>query len=75
MTPESSRTDKITAAWRNEWSGEVEEMAEIWCVTACLTVNYLALTPFDKEIEGRKNLEEFNERKTLAKSRRQLAGT
>ncbi len=45
------------------------ESPEIWCVTGRLTVNYLAPTPIDQEIELRATIEEFGERKTIVKCR------
>ena len=48
---------------------EVGEKPEIWCVTARLTVNYLAPTPIDKDVEVRATIEDVGERKTLVKSR------
>lgn len=42
---------------------------EIWCVTARLTVNYLAPTPIDAEIAVRATLDEVGERKTRVRSR------
>jgi acyl-CoA thioesterase FadM len=42
---------------------------EIWCVTGRLTVNYLAPTPIDEDIELRATIEEVSERKTLVKCR------
>lgn len=48
---------------------EVGEAPEIWCVTGQLTVNYLAPTPIDKEIELRATIEECAEKKTIVKCR------
>lgn len=48
---------------------DVGEAPEIWCVTGRLTVNYLAPTPIDKEIEVRSTIEEIGERKTRVRSR------
>ncbi len=48
---------------------EIGSSPEIWCVTGRLTVNYLAPTPIDTEIELRATLEEVGERKTVVKSR------
>ena len=48
---------------------EVGEGPEIWCVTGRLTVNYLAPTPIDKDIEVRATIEEFGERKTRVTSK------
>ena len=46
---------------------EVGDGEEIWCVTGKLTVNYLAPTPIDRELELRSRIEEVGERKTLVK--------
>lgn len=48
---------------------EVGTAPEIWCVTGRLTVNYLAPTPIDHEIELRSAIEEVGERKTLVRCR------
>jgi acyl-CoA thioesterase FadM len=48
---------------------EVGTAPEIWCVTGRLTVNYLAPTPIDQEIELRSTIEEIGERKTLVRCR------
>ncbi len=48
---------------------KVGEAPEIWCVTGRLTVNYLAPTPIDSEIEVRATIAEFGERKTRVTSR------
>ena len=48
---------------------EVGEAPEIWCVTGRLTVNYLAPTPIDREIELRATIEEVGERKTRVRTR------
>ena len=47
---------------------------EIWCVTARLTVNYLAPTPIDQDIELRATIEESGDKKTLVKCRVFSAG-
>ena len=47
----------------------VGEPPEIWCVTGKLTVNYIAPTPIDKEIELRSTIDECGERKTLVRTR------
>jgi acyl-CoA thioesterase FadM len=44
-------------------------------VTGKLTVNYLAPTPIDKELEVRATIEEFGERKTKVRSRVYSDGT
>ena len=54
--------------YRHDGRG-VGEAPEIWCVTARLTVNYLAPTPVEREIEVRACVEEFGERKTIVTSR------
>ena len=48
---------------------EVGTTPEIWCVTGRLTVNYLAPTPIDHEIELRSTIQEVDERKTLVRCR------
>lgn len=48
---------------------EVGEVPEIWCVTGRLTVNYLAPTPIDKEIELRSTIVECGKKKTIVKCR------
>ncbi len=48
---------------------EVGEPPEIWCVTGRLTVNYLAPTPIDREIELRATLTDVGERKTIVSTR------
>ena len=48
---------------------------EIWCVTGRLTVNYLAPTPIDQEIELRATIEECGDRKTIVKCRVYSDGT
>ncbi len=48
---------------------EVGEAPQIWCVTARLTVNYLAPTPIDRDIELRAEIEEVGERKTRVLTR------
>ena len=48
---------------------EIGEDPEIWCVTGRLTVNYLAPTPIDHEIELRSRIEEVGERKTRVRTR------
>ena len=47
---------------------EVGEAPEIWCVTGRLTVNYLAPTPIDREIELRSTIEECGEKKTRVRT-------
>jgi acyl-CoA thioesterase FadM len=47
----------------------VGEAPEIWCVTGRLTVNYMAPTPIDKDIEVRATIVEFGERKTRVRTR------
>jgi len=47
---------------------EIGEAPEIWCVTGKLTVNYIAPTPIDADIEVRAVLAEVSERKTIVKS-------
>ena len=42
---------------------------EIWCVTGKLTVNYLAPTPIDADIEVRAKIEAVSERKTRVTTR------
>ena len=54
---------------------EVGEAPEIWCVTGRLTVNYLAPTPIDQEIELRSTIEECGERKTRVTTRVYSNGT
>ena len=54
---------------------EVGEGPEIWCVTGRLTVNYLAPTPIDRDIELRSTIEEVGERKTIVKCRVYSDGT
>ena len=44
---------------------EVGEGDEIWCVTARLTVNYLAPTPIDREVTLRATIAETTEKKTI----------
>ena len=46
----------------------VGEPPEIWCVTGRLTVNYLAPTPIDEEIELRSRIEECGDKKTLVRT-------
>ena len=48
---------------------DVGEPPEIWCVTGRLTVNYLAPTPIDHEIELRAVIEEVGDRKTRVRTR------
>jgi acyl-coenzyme A thioesterase PaaI-like protein len=48
---------------------EIGSAPEIWCVTGRLTVNYLAPTPIDTDIEVRARLDDVGERKTVVKSR------
>ena len=48
---------------------EIGSAPEIWCVTGRLTVNYLAPTPIDADIEVRAVLADVGERKTVVKSR------
>ena len=48
---------------------EVGEAPEIWCVTGRLTVNYLAPTPIDSDIEIRATIAEVGDRKTRVESR------
>ena len=48
---------------------EVGATPEIWCVTGRLTVNYLAPTPIDTDIEVRATIEEVGERTTRVTSR------
>ena len=48
---------------------EVGEGEEIWCVTGKLTVNYLAPTPIDQDINLRATIEEADEKKTLVECR------
>jgi acyl-coenzyme A thioesterase PaaI-like protein len=48
---------------------EIGSSPEIWCVTARLTVNYLAPTPIDAEIVVRATLDEVAERKTRVATR------
>jgi len=44
---------------------EIGASPEIWCVTGRLTVNYLAPTPIDSDIELRATIAECGERKTI----------
>jgi acyl-coenzyme A thioesterase PaaI-like protein len=44
---------------------EVGEGEEIWCVTARLTVDYLAPTPIDREVTLRATITETTEKKTI----------
>ena len=48
---------------------EVGEGEEIWCVTGRLTVNYLAPTPIDQEIELRTMIVECTDKKTILETR------
>jgi acyl-coenzyme A thioesterase PaaI-like protein len=48
---------------------EIGSSPEIWCVTGRLTVNYIAPTPIDADIEVRAVLANVGERKTVVKSR------
>ena len=48
---------------------DVGEGEEIWCVTARLSVDYLAPTPIDRPVTLRASIEEVSERKTLVKCR------
>lgn len=46
---------------------ETGELPEIWCVTGRLTVNYLAPTPIDQEIELRARVEECGDKKSIVR--------
>jgi len=62
----------VNTAMSNHYKREGREVGtapEIWCVTGRLTVNYLAPTPIDQEIELRSTIEEIGERKTLVRCR------
>lgn len=48
---------------------EVGQGEEIWCVTGRLTVNYLAPTPIDQEIELRTMIVECTDKKTILETR------
>ena len=54
---------------------ETGEAPEIWCVTGRLTVNYLAPTPIDREIELRATVEECHAKKSVVKCRVYSDGT
>ena len=41
----------------------------IWCVTARLTVNYLAPTPIDNDVTLRATIEDCHEKKTIVRCR------
>ena len=58
-----------TANHYREEGREVGEPPEIWCVTGRLTVNYLAPTPIDQNIELRATIEEHGGKKTIVKCR------
>ncbi len=45
------------------------EPPEIWCVTGRLTVNYLAPTPIDQDIELRATIREHSKKKALVSCR------
>jgi acyl-coenzyme A thioesterase PaaI-like protein len=48
---------------------EVGEGDEIWCVTGRLTVNYLAPTPIDRDVNLRAVIAECHEKKTVVTCR------
>jgi len=48
---------------------DIGSAPEIWCVTGRLTVNYLAPTPIDSDLELRATIEECGEKKTIVKCR------
>lgn len=56
----------ISNYYRSE-GRETGEAPEIWCVTGQLTVNYLAPTPIDQEIELRARIVECHEKKSIVK--------
>lgn len=48
---------------------EIGTGESIWCVTARLTVNYLAPTPIDTDVTLRATIEECREKKTIIRCR------
>ena len=58
----------LSAYYQSE-GRETGEPPLIWCVTGRLTVNYLAPTPIDAEIELRATVEEQHEKKSIVECR------
>ncbi len=62
----------VGTAMANYYRREGREIGEgeaIWCVTARLTVNYLAPTPIDRDVTLRAAIEECHEKKTIVTCR------